>query len=121
SQENGYVFFYGGTDTTWTQKFGSLVDTIKKDSMIKQTGTYIEHFNLANVDKTTQIKFWFNITNSFLSKTEKVDFNLDSTLKDIQTPLSMRTEKGWALVSKGQNVLSTLFNLQIHLFSLSSI
>ncbi|MED6143718.1 hypothetical protein PIB30_008666 [Stylosanthes scabra] len=110
SQENGYVFFYGGTDTTWTQKFGNLVDTIKKDSMIKQTGTYIEHFNLANVDITTQIKFWFNITNSFLSKTQKVDFNLDSTLKDIQTLLSMRTEKGWALVSKGQNVLLIGYN-----------
>ncbi|MED6197498.1 hypothetical protein PIB30_057005 [Stylosanthes scabra] len=110
SQENGYIFFYGGTDITWTQRFGNLIDAIKKDPIIKQTETYIEHFNLAKVDITTQTKFWCNINNSFLGKTQKVDFNLDSTLKDIQTLLSMRTEKGWALVSKGRNVFLIEFN-----------
>ncbi|MED6143732.1 hypothetical protein PIB30_008679 [Stylosanthes scabra] len=109
-QDNGYIFFYGGTDITWTQRFGNLIDAIKKDPIIKETETNIEHFNLAKVDITTQTKFWFNITNSFLSKTQKVDFNLDSTLKDIQTLLSMRTEKGWAIVSKGQNVFLIEFN-----------
>ncbi|KAL4357258.1 hypothetical protein HN51_028565 [Arachis hypogaea] len=109
-QYNGYVFFYGGTDITWTQRFGNLIEAMKKDPVIKQTESYIEHFNLAKVDITTQTKFWFNITNSFLSKTQKVDFNLDSTLKDIQTLLSMRTERGWALVSKGENVILIDFN-----------
>ncbi|XP_057734506.1 protein SIEVE ELEMENT OCCLUSION B-like [Arachis stenosperma] len=110
SQENKYVFLYGGTDITLTQRYGNLVETIRNDPLIKQTDTYIEHFNLAKVDITTQTKFWLNITNSFLSKIQKLDFNLDSTLKDIQTLLSMKTEKGWALVSKGENVLVLGYN-----------
>ncbi|MED6143731.1 hypothetical protein PIB30_008678 [Stylosanthes scabra] len=110
-QDNGYIFFYGGTDITWTQRFGNLIDAIKKDPIIKETETCIEHVNLAKVDITTQTKFWFNITNSLLGKTQKVDFNLDSTLKDdIETLLSMRTEKEWALVSEGRNVFLIEFN-----------
>ncbi|MED6117018.1 hypothetical protein PIB30_105783 [Stylosanthes scabra] len=108
TQDNGYVFIYGGTDTTWTQRFGNHIESIKNDSIIEQTGTYIEHFNFAEAGIMTQTKFWFNITNSFLGKIQNVGIN--STLKDIQTLLSMRTEKGWAIVSKGQNVLLIGFN-----------
>ncbi|MED6143720.1 hypothetical protein PIB30_008667 [Stylosanthes scabra] len=106
NQYNGYVFFYGGTDTAWTEKFGNLIDAIKEDPIVKKTETNIEHFNLAaNVDKTTQTKFWWNIMNLILSKIQKVDFNLDSTLKDIEILLSMRNKKGWAIVSKGKKVI----------------
>ncbi|MED6166337.1 hypothetical protein PIB30_108268, partial [Stylosanthes scabra] len=110
AQENKYVFFYGGTDITWTQRFGSYLDNIKRDSILKQTDTYIEHFNLSRIDPNSESKFWANITNSFLSKIQKHNFKTDSVLKEIQTFLSMKTEKGWALLSKGENVLRLDYN-----------
>ncbi|MED6143716.1 hypothetical protein PIB30_008664 [Stylosanthes scabra] len=108
--ENKYVFFYGGTDITWTQRFGSYLDNIKRDSILKQTDTYIEHFNLSRTDPNSESKFWANITNSFLSKIQKHNFKTDSVLKEIQTFLSMKNEKGWALLSKGENVLRLDYN-----------
>ncbi|XP_061360625.1 protein SIEVE ELEMENT OCCLUSION B-like, partial [Gastrolobium bilobum] len=110
TQENKYIFFYGGTDIKWTQTFGSLVDDIKKDPIMKETDTYIEQFNLGTVDSNITSKFWVNITNSFLSKIQKDHFEVDLVLKDIQTLLSMQTEKGWALLSKGKNVLVIGYN-----------
>ncbi|MED6139880.1 hypothetical protein PIB30_088088 [Stylosanthes scabra] len=107
---NTIVFFYGGTDIKVTQKYDTLLEKIKKDPVTSQTDTPIVTINLSTVDITTQNKFWLNITNSFLSKIQKPDFNLDSTLKDIQTLLSMKTENGWSLVSKGKNVLTFGYN-----------
>ncbi|MED6158359.1 hypothetical protein PIB30_032114 [Stylosanthes scabra] len=107
---NTIVFFYGGTDITVTEKYETLLEKIKKDSVTSQTDTSIVTINLSKVDITTQNKFWLNITNSFLSKIQKPDFNLDSTLKDIQTLLSMKTESGWSLVSKGENVITIGYN-----------
>ena len=104
TQENNY------TDLTWIQRFGTHLDTIKKDPIMKQADTYIEHFNLSKVDPNTESKSWVNITNSFLSKVQQNNFELDSVLKDIQTLLSMKNKKGWALLSKGENVLKLGYN-----------
>ncbi|MED6158358.1 hypothetical protein PIB30_032113 [Stylosanthes scabra] len=110
ARENKYVFVYGGTDIKWTQTFGSLLDSIKRDPILKQTDTFIEQFNISKIDPKTESKFWVNITNSFLSKIQKNNFQLDSVLKEIQTLLSLKNEKGWAILSKGENVLVLGYN-----------
>ena len=83
-------------DISVTQSLVKLIDTIKKDPIIEKSGTSIEHFNLGTAEKTLISKFWNTINNSF---------NSNTVVKDIARILSKKEEKGWVLVSKGQNVL----------------
>ncbi|KAI9119528.1 hypothetical protein K1719_009404 [Acacia pycnantha] len=104
-QEDKYVFIYGGTDVAATQRIGTLLDSIKKDPIIKQADTIIEHFNLSKLDQTSVTNFWVNITNSLLSRVQNKNHEQDTVLKEIETLLSYKNEKTWALLSKGNKVL----------------
>ncbi|KAL4287806.1 protein SIEVE ELEMENT OCCLUSION B [Arachis ipaensis] len=101
--EEKYVFVYGGT-RGWTEKFHGLLERMKKD--LEGTETDIEHFNLAT-NETNQTKFWLSITHSLLSNIQNVE---TTTLKQIQMLLAMKTEAGWAIVSKGKNVFLFGYN-----------
>ncbi|XP_028784173.1 protein SIEVE ELEMENT OCCLUSION B-like [Neltuma alba] len=104
-QSDAYIFIYGGTDVAGTQRIGTLLDSIKKDPIIKQADAIIEHFNLSKLDQTSATNFWVNITNSMLSRLQKPNHQQDTVLKDIETLLSYKNEKTWALLSKGPDVL----------------
>ncbi|KAI9119638.1 hypothetical protein K1719_009514 [Acacia pycnantha] len=104
--EDKYVFIYGGKDVSGTQRIDTLLDSIKKDPIIKQTGTIIDHFNLSSkVDQTSVSNFWDNINNLILSRVQKKNHEEDPVLKDMETLYSYKNEKTWALLSKGNKVL----------------
>ncbi|KAI9119466.1 hypothetical protein K1719_009342 [Acacia pycnantha] len=106
-QEDKYVFIYGGTDVAGTQRIGTLLDSVKKDPIIEQTDTIIEHFNLSKLDQTSMSNFWVNIdiTNSTLSRVQNKNHEQDTVHKEIETLLSYKNDKTWALLSKGNKVL----------------
>ncbi|XP_028762365.1 protein SIEVE ELEMENT OCCLUSION B-like [Neltuma alba] len=103
-QSETYIFIYGGTDVASTQRIGTLLDSIKKDPIIKQADAIIEHFNFTTKHDQAS-NFWASITNSMLSRLQKKDHEQDTVLKEIETLLSYKNEKAWALLSKGANVL----------------
>ncbi|MED6158362.1 hypothetical protein PIB30_032116 [Stylosanthes scabra] len=99
--QDKYVFFYGGSSTTWTKEFHGLVDGIKKDLELEETKTYIEHFNLGIADEKTQNDFWYNMSHSLLSYSSNANSTL---LNEIQSLLALRSKEGWAIVSNGKKV-----------------
>ena len=89
-----------------TQGFGTLLNGIRSEYLIKNKPQAIKDFNLQKVGDSTKIRsFWENITSLFLSKVLLRDvYEQESALEDIQTFLSYNNEKGWAFLSKGKNV-----------------
>ncbi|MED6158363.1 hypothetical protein PIB30_032117 [Stylosanthes scabra] len=98
-----YVFLYGGTDA-WTQKFHGLVDGIKKE-LAEESKAYIEHFKVDEATDTKTQSFWNSIKDSLQKN------NVDSTtLREMQSLEKMRSQKGWAIVSKGKEVVIIGYN-----------
>ncbi|XP_028762366.1 protein SIEVE ELEMENT OCCLUSION B-like [Neltuma alba] len=104
-QNDTHIFIYGGTDVAGTQRIGTLLDSIKKDPIIKQADAIIEHFNLSKLDETSASNFRNKITNSMLSRVQTKNSKQDTILKDLKTLMSYKNERTWALLSKGSNVL----------------
>ncbi|XP_061360622.1 protein SIEVE ELEMENT OCCLUSION B-like [Gastrolobium bilobum] len=98
TQENTYIFIYGGGDSNWTQEFSIRVDAIKNDSNITKAGITIETV-LINIKS----KFWEDTEHLFLDMFQK-DHSM-GVVKDILTLFSMQTEEGWAILSRGEKVL----------------
>ncbi|KAF3456885.1 hypothetical protein FNV43_RR01539 [Rhamnella rubrinervis] len=109
-QQGNYIFFYGGTDLLWIQKFKAIVSEIagklEANGSIKclLVGKEVVHqgANDPNVIGNEAL-FWTHIESlDSIQLHKEVE---DETQQSLQKLLSFKTESRWAVVSKGSEVL----------------
>lgn len=75
------------------------------DALLKEKKILIELFHVEKENKSIFSSFWSGIESLFVTKVHKtVD---DDVTKEVQKMLSYKNESGWALLSKGSEVILT--------------
>ncbi|XP_054820699.1 protein SIEVE ELEMENT OCCLUSION B-like [Prosopis cineraria] len=69
---NSYIIIYGGTDAIMIQKFDSLINDIKKASIV------VKDFNPQKAGENEISKFWKSISLLFVSRVQKENYDNDS-------------------------------------------
>ncbi|XP_054794691.1 protein SIEVE ELEMENT OCCLUSION B-like [Prosopis cineraria] len=104
-KEEKYIFFYGGHDKEWVQQFAKYATAMVNDALLKEKKILIELFHVEKENKNIFSSFWSGIESLFVTKVHKtVD---DDVTKEVQKMLSYKNETGWALMSKGSEVILT--------------
>ncbi|XP_062168361.1 protein SIEVE ELEMENT OCCLUSION B-like [Alnus glutinosa] len=108
-KDQKYIFFYGGKDNEWIQQFTKRATALANDATIKEARISIELVSVGKGSKGEDHlgilgKFWTGIESLFISKTHRKT-DADSVTLEIQKLLSYKNESGWAVLSKGSNVV----------------
>jgi hypothetical protein len=108
-KDQKYIFFYGGKDNEWIQQFTKRATALANDATIKEARISIELVSVGKGSKGEDHlgilgKFWNGIESLFISKTQRKT-DADSVTLEIQKLLSYKNESGWAVLSKGSNVV----------------
>ncbi|KAM1369245.1 hypothetical protein ACFX2I_039752 [Malus domestica] len=106
-KEGKYIFFYGGKDNDWIQKFKNKATAVANDPFIKGLKINIEPFCVGRSPEgaeDVQIlrRFWNGIESLFFTN---VYGQTDTVTKEVQKLLSYKNESGWAMLSKGSTVV----------------
>ncbi|XP_028782760.1 protein SIEVE ELEMENT OCCLUSION B [Neltuma alba] len=104
-KEEKYIFFYGGHDKDWVQQFTKYATAMANDALLKEKKISIEIFHVEKEDKNIFSRFWSGIESLFVTKVHKTED--DDVTKEVQKMLSYKNETGWALLSKGSEVILT--------------
>ncbi|KAJ7979937.1 protein SIEVE ELEMENT OCCLUSION B-like [Quillaja saponaria] len=108
-KNRSYIFFYGGVDKDWTQRFHNSAQKIasdpiiNEDPIIKDERITIVPFYIGGTDPTIATRFWSDVENLFLNKINQTEIDREGT-KEVQRLLTYRSEPGWAILSKGPSV-----------------
>ncbi|KAI9123222.1 hypothetical protein K1719_006111 [Acacia pycnantha] len=106
-EEEKYIFFYGGHDKDWVQQFNKYATSLANDAFLKEKKILIELFHAENENKNIFSRFWSGVESLFVTKARKSAEEEDDVTKEIQKMLSYKNESGWALLSKGSEVILT--------------
>ncbi|KAI4345744.1 hypothetical protein L6164_012843 [Bauhinia variegata] len=96
-KEEKYIFFYGGRDKEWIQKFTNDATVLSKEAKVP-----IELFYVNEDDKNLYSRFWSGIESMFVTKVHKTE---DIVTQEVQKILSYKNENAWAVLSKGPTVV----------------
>ncbi|CAL0299867.1 unnamed protein product [Lupinus luteus] len=102
-KEQKYIFFYGGKDKEWIQRFTKFASTLASDPTLKEANISIELFCI-EYEAVNVKRFWRGIESLFLTK---VDKTITSVTQEVQKLFSYKNESGWALLTHGSTVLLT--------------
>ncbi|XP_059447775.1 protein SIEVE ELEMENT OCCLUSION B-like [Corylus avellana] len=108
-KDEKYIFFYGGKDKEWIQQIAKRLTALANDAAIKEARIPIELVCVGKGSKGEDNldilgRFWTGIESMFISKTHRKT-EIDSTTLEIQKLLSYKNESGWAVLTKGSNVV----------------
>ncbi|GLT81385.1 hypothetical protein SLA2020_527740 [Shorea laevis] len=108
-KDQKYIFFYGGKDNEWIQQFTKRATVLANDATLKEARIAIELVCVGKGSKGEDNlgvlgRFWTGIESIFISKTHRKT-DADSVTLEIQKLLSYKNESGWAVLSKGSNVV----------------
>ncbi|KAI9087463.1 hypothetical protein K1719_030603 [Acacia pycnantha] len=106
-EEEKYIFFYGGYDKDWVLQFNKYATSLANDAFLKEEKILIELFHVENENKDIFSQFWSGIESLFVTKVLKSAEEEDDVTKEIQNMFSYKNESGWALLSKGSEVILT--------------
>ncbi|KAF3456889.1 hypothetical protein FNV43_RR01543 [Rhamnella rubrinervis] len=113
-QQGIFIFFYGGTDLLWIQKFKAKVAEIagkleassgaKGSIKCVLVGKEVEHQGANDPNEiVNEALFWTHIESlNSIQLQKEVE---DETQQSLQNLLSFKTESRWAVLSKGSEVL----------------
>ncbi|XP_057948274.1 protein SIEVE ELEMENT OCCLUSION B-like [Malania oleifera] len=105
-KEKKFIFFYGGTDSDWITQFTAKANALAADTLIKEQKISIELVQVGKGgkgDNSTILKrFWDGIESLFLTK---VVGKPDDVTREVQKLLTYKSESGWAVFSKGSEVM----------------
>ncbi|OIV90685.1 hypothetical protein TanjilG_23798 [Lupinus angustifolius] len=102
-KEQKYIFFYGGKDNEWIQRFNTFASTLASDSTLKQANISIELFYV-ETETVGGNRFWKGVESLFITN---VDKTTNSVTQEVQKLFSYKNESGWALLTHGSTVLLT--------------
>ncbi|WCJ18066.1 Protein SIEVE ELEMENT OCCLUSION B [Euphorbia peplus] len=123
-KEGKYIFLYGGDDMEWIRKFTSSAKAVaraaqiplemvyvgkstKRDKVQRATSTItVEKLSYVWQDMTMIWFFWTRLESMLFSKIQlgKIDEH-DPMMQEIKKLLSYDKEGGWAVLSRGSNVV----------------
>ncbi|KAI9122844.1 hypothetical protein K1719_005733 [Acacia pycnantha] len=106
-EEEKYIFFYGGHDKEWVLQFNKYATALANDSFLKEKKILIELFHVEKEHKHIFRRFWRGIESLFVTKAHKSAEEHDDVTKEVKKMLSYKNESGWALLSKGSEVILT--------------
>ena len=108
-KEEKYIFFYGGNDDDWIQRFTSNVQGLLDSPILKEAKIDIKlccvgKSGIKRKDIGLFAQFWTKINSLFFSNISYQQINL--VTQEVQRLLSYKNEAGWALLSKGSTVVT---------------
>jgi hypothetical protein len=103
-KDQKYIFFYGGNDKEWIQQFSKRATALANDAAIKEARVSIELVCVRKGSKGED-NLWTSIESMFFSKTYRMADTDSAVTVEIQKLLSYKNESGWAVLSKGSNVV----------------
>ncbi|KAJ6424002.1 hypothetical protein OIU84_024888 [Salix udensis] len=123
-KEGKYIFLYGGDDIEWVKKFTNSARAVAKEARVPLEMVYVgksskrekirrlmatitaEKLSYIWEDLTMIWFFWTRIESMLYSKIQlgKLDDH-DPMMQEIKKLLSYNREGGWAVLSKGSNVV----------------
>ncbi|KAF3456886.1 hypothetical protein FNV43_RR01540 [Rhamnella rubrinervis] len=111
-KEEKYLFFYGGKDDDWIQRFTSKAQALLDSPTLKEARVDIKLFCVGKSGKggedlSTEKRFWTKAESMFFSNISYHHYkqmNLETL--EVQRLLSYKNEAGWALLSKGSTVVT---------------
>ncbi|PON83305.1 Sieve element occlusion [Trema orientale] len=108
--EERHIFFYGGRDHEWIQKFEKTIQIVEKlatsSEIIKTSQFCVERSNTYDNESNgnnVYLKFWSG-AEKILSATE-ANKNFDSETRQIQKLLSYKYQDGWVMICQGRRVV----------------
>ncbi|XP_059446689.1 protein SIEVE ELEMENT OCCLUSION B-like [Corylus avellana] len=108
-KDEKYIFFYGGKVQQWIQLLTTRQTAIANDAGIKESRIRIESVCVGKGSKgegnlDILARFWTGIESTFISKTHRKT-EIDTMTLEIQKLLSYKNQSGWAVLTKGSNVV----------------
>ena len=108
-KEEKYIFFYGGNDDDWIQRFTSNVQGLLDSPILKEAKIDIKlccvgKSGIKRKDIGLFAQFWTKINSLFFSNISYQQINL--VTQEVQRLLSYKNEAGWALLCKGSTVVT---------------
>ncbi|XP_015876498.3 protein SIEVE ELEMENT OCCLUSION B-like isoform X1 [Ziziphus jujuba] len=110
-KEGKCIFFYGGKDSVWIKEFEE-----KATKIIEEAKAEIKLVCLNKISSKLAGQFWSTVENLFLSLI-KMDINNqqanERAIREVRKLISYRNEKGWAILFKGLNVVTSGYGTTI--------
>ncbi|KAL5574204.1 hypothetical protein UlMin_023801 [Ulmus minor] len=105
-EEERHIFFYGGKDNEWIEKFKRKANTFvtSVDPFLKDLKMVVVCVGSGKEGPNIQGKFWNAIEHLFMTKVNKP---LNPITKEIYKLFSYKEESGWGVLCKGSSVKIT--------------
>jgi hypothetical protein len=106
-----FIFFYGGKDNEWVQKFTKRATALANDPVIKEARISVELLCVGKGSKGEDDHgilghFWNRMDSFFFSKTHRKT-EPDAVTQEINKLLSYKNGSGWVVLCKGSKVVDS--------------
>ncbi|MCH81025.1 sieve element occlusion protein, partial [Trifolium medium] len=101
-EEEKFFIIYGGKKPEWIKEFTEAARALENHPNIKQTNTSIKLVCLADEKPIVVSKFWNKVESLFLTKMHD---RKNTITQQVEKLLSYKDEDGWAIVTKGSDVV----------------